>query len=215
MRRLSYILLAACVLLFVVSGGWAQTETGQITGVVADPQGGTVAGAKIQVKNLATGASRDAESDEHGSYTVPNLLPAVYEVTVEATGFSKLVRQIDVPVGTKVTLNLQVSLGASSTVVEVVAGGAAQVNVESQTLGGVISAQQVNNLLTLNANPYTFVSLVGNVADSDASPSGGVSILAANTGAGAGVVINGLRAASTNVLLDGAANNDEFAGKLG
>ncbi len=215
MRRLSYILLAAGVLFLVVSGGWAQTETGQITGVVADPQGGTVAGAKIQVKNVATGAVRDVESDEHGSYTVPSLLPAVYEVTVEATGFSKLVRQIDVPVGTKVTLNLQVSLGSSATVVEVTAGGAAQVNVESQTLGGVISAQQVGNLPTLNANPYTFVSLVGNVADTDASPSGPISILAANTGAGAGVVINGLRSSSTNVLLDGAANNDEFGGHVG
>lgn len=218
MRRLSYFLLGAvCTLLliFFLSAAEAQTETGQITGVVTDPQGAAVANAKIQVKNVATGAVRDAESDENGSYTVPNLLPAAYEVSVVASGFSKLVRRTDVPVGTKVTLNLQVPLSGASTVVEVVSGGTAQVNTESQTLGGVISSQQVSNLPALNANPYSFVSLVGNVADSDASPSGGISVLAANTGAGAGVVINGLRAASTNVLLDGAANNDEFGGHVG
>ena len=210
----SLLLVAACTLLFA-GGTLAQTETGQITGVVTDPQSAAVAKARIQVKNIATGAVRDAESDDSGSYTVPNLLPAAYEVTVEASGFSRLVRRVDVPVGTKVTLNLQVSLSTASAIVEVVSGGAAQVNVESQTLGGVIGSQQVSNLPTLNANPYSFVSLVGNVADSDASPSGGINILAANTGAGAGVVINGLRAASTNILLDGAANNDEFGGHVG
>jgi outer membrane receptor protein involved in Fe transport len=215
MRRLSYFLLVAACTFLLVGTGWAQTETGQISGTVTDPQGGTVAKAKIQIRNVGTGAVRDTESDASGSYTVPNLLPAVYEVSVEATGFSRLVRQIDVPVGSKVTANLQVSVGGATTVVEVISGGAAQVNVESQTLGAVIGSQQVSNLPTLNANPYTFISLAGNVADSDASPSGGITILAANTGAGAGVVINGLRAASTNILLDGAANNDEFAGKLG
>jgi len=101
MRRLSYFLLAAvCTLLlsFYSSGAGAQTETGQITGVVTDPQGATVANAKIQVRNVATGAVRDLESDENGFYVVSNLLPAVYEISVEATGFAKLVRRVEVPV---------------------------------------------------------------------------------------------------------------------
>jgi len=182
---------------------------------VSDPQGATVAKARILIKNTSNGAARETESDANGLYVVSNLLPAVYEVSVEATGFSKLVRRVEVPVGTKVTANLQMTLSGATTVVEVTAGTAAQVNVESQTLGGVISSQQMNNLPALNANPYAFVSLVGNVADSDASPAGGINVLAANTGAGAGVVINGLRSASTNALLDGAANNDEFGGHVG
>ena len=218
MRRLSYFLLAAVctlLLLFCSSEAGAQTETGQITGVVTDPQGAAVANAKIQVKNVATGAVRDLQTDENGFYVVSNLLPAVYEISVEATGFAKLVRRMEVPVGSKVTANLQVTVGGASTVVEVVGGGAAQVNVESQTLGSVINSQQLTNLPALNANPYTFVSLVGNVADADASPGGSITVPGAQTGAGAGVVINGLRSSATNVLLDGAANNDEFGGHLG
>jgi outer membrane receptor protein involved in Fe transport len=139
----------------------------------------------------------------------------VYEISVEATGFSKLVRRVEVLVGTKVTVNLQMTLTGATTIVEVTAGTAAQVNVESQTLGGVINSQQLANLPALNANPYTFVSLVGNVADADASPGGSITVPGAQTGAGAGVVINGLRSSATNVLLDGAANNDEFGGHLG
>jgi len=219
MRRLSYFLPSAvCILLLLIfcsSAAWAQTETGQITGVVTDPQGSAVAKAKIQVKNTATGSVRDTESDDNGSYTVANLLPAHYEVSVEATGFAKLVRRAEVPVGTKITLNLQVSLSTASAIVEVVSGGTTQVNVESQTLGAVINSQQLTNLPALNANPYTFVTLAGNVADADASPGGSITVPGAQTGAGAGVVINGLRASGTNILLDGAANNDEFGGHLG
>ena len=218
MRRLSCFLpIAVCTLLLLACSGLvgAQTETGQINGVVTDPQGATVAKAKILVKSVSTGAVRDTESDEHGFYVVSNLLPAIYEISVDATGFSKLVRRVEVPVGSKVTANLQMTLSGASTVVEVVSGTAAQVNVESQTLGAVINSQQVANLPALNANPYTFVSLVGNIADADASPGGSITVPGAQTGAGAGVVINGLRSSATNVLLDGAANNDEFGGHLG
>src|SRR5262249_39637069 len=161
------------------------------------------------------GAVREAESDDHGLYLVSNLLPALYSVTVEANGFSTLERRVDVPVGTKITVDLKLSVGSASTIVQVEAGAASQINMETQTLGGLINAQQVATLPTLNANPYTFVSLVGNVADSDASPSGAIVSMGAQTGAGVGVVVNGLRSASTNALLDGAANNDEFGGHLG
>lgn len=218
MRRLSCMLpIAVCTVLLLVccSVVGAQTETGQINGVVSDPQGATVAKAKIVIKNMATGAARDTESDGQGFYAVSNLLPAVYEISVEATGFSKLVRRVEVPVGTKVTANLQMTLSGATTVVEVTAGTAAQVNTESQTLGAVINSQQLTNLPALNANPYTFVSLAGNVADADASPGGSITVPGAQTGAGAGVVINGLRASGTNILLDGAANNDEFGAHLG
>src|SRR5579859_3117832 len=109
MRRLSYFLpLVVCSLLLLIfssSAAWSQTETGQITGVVTDPQGSTVAKAKIQVKNTATGAARDTEADDHGLYVVSNLLPGAYEISADATGFSRQVRRVEVPVGTKVTAN--------------------------------------------------------------------------------------------------------------
>src|SRR5207247_5194306 len=84
-----------------------------------------------------------------------------------------------------------------------VAENAVQVNTETQTLSQNISGQEVLDLPTITRNPYDMVLTAGNV--SDAVPGG----------RGAGVAINGLRATSTNLLLDGVPNNNEFAGDVG
>jgi len=62
---------------------------------------------------------------------------------------------------------------------------------------------QLNDLPTLNRNPYALVALSGNVSDPGAG------------NRGVGYAINGLRESGTNILLDGAANNDEFTASVG
>jgi len=205
------VLIFAALLLVLTGRAWAQTETGQISGVVTDPSGATVPKAKVTVSSAATGAARDTTTDDHGAYTVTHLLPGIYTVAVEAAGFSKMEQRIEVTVGSKVDLNFGLTVGATATTVEVIGSAVAQINTETQTLGQVISAKEISDGLSLDANPYSFVSIAGNIADADASPSGAMR----STGSGAGVTINGLRAASTNILLDGAANNNEFTGSLG
>jgi outer membrane receptor protein involved in Fe transport len=209
---LKAFLIFAGLALFLAGSSLAQTETGQISGVVTDPSGATVPKAKVTVSNAATGAARDTTTDDHGAYAVTHLLPSIYTVAVEAAGFSKMEQRIEVTVGAKVDLNFALTVGAAVTTVEVIGSAVAQVNTETQTLGQVVTSKEISEALSLNANPYSFVAISGNLVDSDASPSGMIGV---NTGAGAGVVINGLRAASTNILLDGAANNDEFVGTLG
>src|SRR6266576_279611 len=210
MRRVFAICFAALLLAFAGTA-WAQTETGQISGVVTDPSGATVPKAKVTVSNAATGAARDTTTDDHGAYTVTHLLPGIYPVAVEAAGFSKMQQRIEVTVGSKVDLNFGLTVGTTAMTVEVTGSAVAQINTETQTLGQVISSKEISEGLSLNANPYSCVSIAGNIADAEASPSGSMG----STGSGAGVTINGLRAASTNILLDGAANNDEFSGSLG
>src|SRR4029453_18644927 len=63
-------------------------------------------------------------------------------------------------------------------------------------------------LPTIPRNPYDPALTVGNVSETDPSVSAG-------TPRGVGVAINGLRAPSTNVMLDGANNNDEFNAVVG
>src|SRR3989442_8059837 len=88
--RKAVVLFFAALLLAFAGTSWAQTETGQITGTVLDQQGNGVPKAKITVRNLGTGALREAGSDEHGAFVVTNLLPARYAVLVEAAEFTKL-----------------------------------------------------------------------------------------------------------------------------
>ena len=182
----------------------AQTETGQIHGTVTDQSGGTVPKAKIVIRNTSTGAERLLESDDHGFYAATNLLPGVYAVTVEAANLAKKEARVEVFVGKPSELDLQLSVGATTTVVEVVGQGGVQVNTESQTLSSSFDGLEMRTLPTLNRDPYANVGNVGTASDSD--PSG--------RGAG-GISFNGLRAASTNILLDGSANNNEFTASVG
>ncbi len=128
--------------------------------------------------------------------------PGSYTVSARATGFSTIQQNVIVAVGAKVGLDLKLAVGGVQTVVEI-SDMVGLVNTETQTLSQTISSQEVLDLPTLTRNPYDLVQTVGNVSDGDPG------------GRGVGVAINGLRATSTNIMLDGVANNDEFGGDIG
>ena len=182
---------------------WSQAETGQIIGTVTDPSGAIVAGASVSVRSVATGAERVTTTNPAGEFTVPNLLPENYEVTVTAAGFETVKQTATVTVGMKLGLDFKLPVGRAQTVVEVQAAGAVTVNTETQTISQVLSTQQMLELPTITRDPYSLVVTSGNVSEDDPS------------GRGAGVSINGLRSAGTNILLDGVANNNEFMASVG
>ncbi len=194
--------MLATVFALFASLVFAQTETGTITGTVSDPTGAVVPSAKITVKNTATNAIRSSQTNSTGSYTVTNLPPGPYMVSVEASGFTTAQRPVEVTVGSRVGLDIALAVGQTGTTVEV-SEMAATVNTETQTLSEVVTTKQILDMPTISRDPYALIASVGNVSPNDPS------------GKGVGYAINGQRAAATNVLLDGTANNDEFAATRG
>jgi outer membrane receptor protein involved in Fe transport len=79
----------------------AQEQTGRLSGTVIDQSGGAVVGAKVVVRNLATGATRDVESDKSGVFAFDGLPDGTYELTADADGFQHLIREGIVVVGGK------------------------------------------------------------------------------------------------------------------
>jgi outer membrane receptor protein involved in Fe transport len=124
---------------------------------------------------------------------------------VEASNFSKLEERVDLPPGGKLALDLKLQVGKVTETVEVVESSLA-LNTETQTVGDELTSKELKDLPLLTRNPYDLVGTVGNV--SSAADAG-------LTPRGAGFNINGLRSSGTNVLLDGAANNDEFTASVG
>ena len=204
MRKIVGVIFLGLLLIFP-GKAWAQTETGQISGTVLDPQGNGIPSSKITVRNLGTGAIRETESDDHGAFIVTNLLPAKYSVVVEAGGFSRLSQEVDLAPGGRIALDLKLQIGKISETIEVAATALA-VNTENQTVGQLITSSDITNLPLLTRNPY---DLVGGAANVSNAGDAGLAMR------GAGYNINGLRSAGTNILLDGAANNDEFTASVG
>ena len=71
----------------------AQSTTAAISGTLSDERQGVIANANIVARNIATGETRNTTSDAEGRYRFANLSIGTYEVTVEARGFAKLLRQ--------------------------------------------------------------------------------------------------------------------------
>src|SRR5678815_613738 len=65
----------------------AQSNKGSIVGTVKDPNDALVSKAQVKVTSVKTGEVREAETSDDGTFTVTNLEPGPYNVTVEASGF--------------------------------------------------------------------------------------------------------------------------------
>jgi outer membrane receptor protein involved in Fe transport len=193
------VALAGC--LAFAAGANAQTETGRITGHVTDDQGAVLPGVTVTATAVATSVARATTTDETGNYVFANVLPADYEIKVELAGFRTAVAKTTVGVGATVSIDVKMPVGGVEEVVQVSAGEPL-INVKTQEVAQSISQVQLRELPTITRNPYALADLAGTASDQD-------------SGRGAGFSLNGLRGASTNVLLDGAANNDEFSGSIG
>jgi len=207
MRRLSVFAIFAFMLTAFFGQALAQTETGQISGKVTDQNGSLVSNASVTIKSASTGAIRSATTSAEGFFIVTNLQPGVYDLTVKSSGFGDKVTQVNVTVGSKVSVDMTLAVTAiSAGVVDVVASDGVEVNTTNQELSSVVSGKQITELPTLTRNPYDLALISGNIAQ---DPSG------ATMGRGVNVAINGQRAASTNIMLDGADNNNTFTASVG
>ena len=118
----------------------AQTNRGAITGTVTDPSGAVVTGAKVVVTNVGTNEAHRLSTSSAGDFTVLDLEPVEYRISVEATGFATAVTEhvkVDTASTAAVTFRLQAS--SVKTEVTVVSASAPLVNTESGTSGQTIT----------------------------------------------------------------------------
>ncbi|MCC7173835.1 MAG: carboxypeptidase regulatory-like domain-containing protein, partial [Bryobacterales bacterium] len=108
-------------MLFAVSA-WAQLDRGQIVGAVTDPSGAVVPGVKITIRNAATGAVYETETNENGQYARPNLPTGPYVVVAEKTGLKRLERSgVQLHPTEVLRVDLLLEVGSASESVQVTA----------------------------------------------------------------------------------------------
>jgi hypothetical protein len=135
----------------------AQAVTGTLLGTVQDQTGAVVPSATVTLTNEGTNVSDKATTTVQGFYTFPNLNPGLYAVTVEASGFKKVLSQhnsVEVQKTTRVELSLQPG-GAETEVT--VTGQAPLVESTTSDLGQTIDEHQIS---TLPVNGRLFSSLM-------------------------------------------------------
>jgi outer membrane receptor protein involved in Fe transport len=209
-RKVLLAFLLASLVTAAPSTLFAQTETGRITGTVTDPSGSVVPGATITLTSTTTGAVRTTTSDSVGRYVIANVPAGTYTIKFELSGFAPQTANVVVTVGAAVSADTTLRLAGAAESVNVIAD-VPVVNTSNPEVSVTISEAQIRELPTITRNPYELIAIAGNVSQDDQIVNNGFT---SQRGAG-GYNINGQRAASTNVLLDGAANNDEYTGSVG
>ncbi|HWM28932.1 MAG TPA: TonB-dependent receptor, partial [Woeseiaceae bacterium] len=138
-------------------------QTGTLSGVVRDAQGGVLPGVTVSVASPALiGGARTAITGEAGTYQLPPLPPGTYDVTYELTGFTSLKREgIVVRVAQVTRLDVDLSVGALQETVTV-SGESPVVDVSSTTTQTNIDKELYESIPT-GRNPWVMAGLVPGV----------------------------------------------------
>src|SRR5439155_6059698 len=140
----------------------AQTQS-RLDGVVTDPTGALIAGATVVARNVATGVTYTAKSNESGIYTLPFLPPAEYELTCEMLGFKKVVRAgVMLTTGSSQNLDLRMEVGDVSETIAVRAA-ASLLESETSSIGQFVERATVAGLPAGTRRSASLVRLMGNV----------------------------------------------------
>src|SRR5258708_3009298 len=130
-------------------------DTGYISGTVTDKSGAAVVGADISLKNLAGSITRATPSNADGAYVIPGLPADTSDLTLRPNGFHKFTpRTIVLGVGEKARVDVQLTVGSVTEVVEVTGESVAQVETQSSDLTSTITGKQIDNLV-LNGRNFT------------------------------------------------------------
>ena len=186
-------------------------STASLTGIVTDASGAAVPNAKVTVTNKATGVSFNTQTDSAGAYLIPSLPIGVYDIEVTASGFQKaLVTDLDLPVATSVTRNVQLRIGETSVTVEITAD-AVILDTATNSMGQVINDKYVQDI-PLNGRHFTDLSLL--TPGTITPPANGFLSFPLLGQGSFGINTAGQREDTTNWLVNGINLNDPVQNQI-
>src|SRR6266542_4209410 len=100
--------LARVALLFVLASGIAlgQAHRAAIRGIVADPAGQRMRGVEVRVMNEHTRESRHVKTDHEGRYTVAEVPPGLYRLTIDHPGYGRFIARTELAMNQDYWLNV-------------------------------------------------------------------------------------------------------------
>jgi hypothetical protein len=201
MQRGFFCTCSVLLLLIFASTARAQFETASVVGTVRDSSGAVVPDAKVTLTNTANGVSVTRMTTGDGNYEFVTVKSGLYLVTAEKAGFSiALVDNVQVQVGARLRVDMQMTVGQLTEKVEVTAA-APLIETDSSQRSQVITGEQMREL-ALNGREYSALALLSTGVRQSAlnkSTNGTPREGAFN--------VNGLRSTFNNFLIDGVDNN--------
>ena len=125
----------------------AQSTFGEFVGTVHDPTGGVIAGCMVTARNSGTSSTRSTVTDATGSYTLPNIEPGDYEITIQAPGFEVAkISGITLTARQTVRQDAHMALAAQTQTVNVTVAAEAPLNTEVSNIAETKLGRELTDL---------------------------------------------------------------------
>lgn len=198
--RVGRVIGSLFALAVLTTWGFAQFDSATVLGTIRDASGAAVPGAKVQLKNIATGITLATQTDAQGDYLIPNVKIGAYRISAEQEGFATaVIERIEVVVNARQRVDFTLQPGAVTETITITEAGQL-LETDASGRGQVIQRQQIVNL-PLNGRSYANLALLApGVRESSQN---GIT----TAGREASFNVNGLRNTFNNFLLDGIDNN--------
>ena len=139
--------------------------SGDIRGSVTDPTGAVLSNATVTVSDAQKGIKRTASTDSGGQYQVTSLLPAVYQVSVQISGFeSEIHKGVIVTVGQTTVVDFHLRVSATSSEIEVTTE-LPVVETQKGSEANVVDQQYIQDLPIDQRNYLSYTLLLPAVSD--------------------------------------------------
>ena len=187
----------------------AQVERGVVTGVVNDVSGAVVSKANVSLTNLATRIVTATTTDNLGIYVSPPLDAGDYEVKIEFSGLTPVVKKVRIEVAQRIRVDASLKVASTTQTVEVDAG-TIQFDTETATLSNLRTEQAVHDL-PLNGRDFAeLLGLGAGVVPGQAQLTSQIPYVQQRGPTSYGV--NGLRLTDNRLYLDGIGDNENHNG---
>jgi Carboxypeptidase regulatory-like domain len=110
-------------ILFVVCVSAQMGNSGSIEGMVKDPSGAAVVNATVEIKDPVSGYQKTVNTNPEGAFRFTNVPFNPYHLTVNASGFAALARDVEVRSVVPARIEIDLTVGTVATTVTVEGGG--------------------------------------------------------------------------------------------
>jgi carboxypeptidase family protein len=195
-RSLSVVALFAYInCLTGVVNAQSGATSGQIVGQVLDPSGAVVPAAQVRIRNKDTNYLREVLTDNAGRYVMPQVPLGTYELTTTASGFNTESQEVVVTLGSTMTVNFRLAVGARVEAVQVRAAVSTLEPTQAPSKS-ILTALQIQHL---PSNGGRLQSLIWQMPGGQIEPEC------------RGLSIAGQKGIFANISVDGADYNSTFA----
>ncbi len=192
-----------------VPSAFGQAVYGSILGTVTDPSGAAVTGAKITVTSQTKNVAPDATSNESGNYSVTHLIPDIYVVRIEGTGFKSLeYKGVQVSADTGAKIDGQFQVGSDQSEQVEVTSRSPQLKTDREDVAVEFTSKQLEELPIFNRNFQSLELLTPGTQVIE----GWSHAATENPQGSKQIFVNGQHFSGTGYELDGTDNQDAILG---